>query len=91
MVEGRTVVVLDETGGRVVVVDDTGGRVVVDEDTTRVVVDETTTLVVVTCDVSLYNSNLFPAPQYWNGFPGQRKSHSVLGALVDAALRVLPQ
>jgi hypothetical protein len=41
--------------------------------------------------VSLYISNLFPAPQYSYALPGQMKEQSVAGARIDPVLMVLPQ
>lgn len=40
---------------------------------------------------SLYNSNLFPAPQYSRLLPGQTKLQSVRASIVDVAASVLPQ
>lgn len=54
-------------------------------------VEETTLLLLDASEVSLYNSSLFPAPQYSKALPGQVKLQSPIGAGVEVASRVLPQ
>jgi hypothetical protein len=48
-------------------------------------------LVVDTREESLYNSNLFPAPQYCTELPGQMKLQSLRAARTDPAPSELPQ
>lgn len=75
----------------VVLVPDDDGEVLIRDELETVLDDVDETLVVVTAEESLYISNLFPAPQYCTGLPGQMKLQSPGAARTDPAPRVFPQ